>query len=181
MSTAPWLQNFWDLAHATVPIDADPPDDWIAALVADGRIRGTVLDAGCGPGSNARYLAGLGFPVLGVDLSAIAVEHAARRAAEAGNKAHFLQSDICHLCGYENRFDTVLDIGCFQSLHPADRPAYVAALHRLCRPGAVVFLRVFHGEPFQSHFVTNGWDINFVAGRELNPFTPWSFAEIHYA
>lgn len=45
---------------------------------------GTVLDAGCGTGAEAIHLARRGWDVTGVDISARALEHAARRAAEAG-------------------------------------------------------------------------------------------------
>ena len=58
---------------------------WVdAALTAGGRARGTLLEIGCGTGGHARVLAGLGWQVTGVDLSADMLAIArGRTAAEA--------------------------------------------------------------------------------------------------
>jgi hypothetical protein len=42
------------------------------------------------------------------------------------------------------RFDSVVDIGCFHSLYSdADRAAYAGELHRVCGTDAQIFLRAF--------------------------------------
>lgn len=140
------LRAYWEKEYecTDTPFDIEGPDEWIADLESRGKIGGDVLDAGCGPGRTSIFLAGKGYDVLGVDISKNAVERAARRAALKGCGARFVYADICGLSGYDGTFDTVVDIGCLHSLPDGDaRVNYAAALHRMCRDGAVVYLRAF--------------------------------------
>jgi len=60
--------NFFNSAYKGIPPwDIGRPQKEIIRLAEDGEINGTVLDAGCGTGENALYLANLGFEVWGVD------------------------------------------------------------------------------------------------------------------
>ena len=54
------------------------------ALADAGEIVGPVLDAGCGTGENALFLAARGFEVVGVDAVEAAVEAARRMAVARG-------------------------------------------------------------------------------------------------
>ena len=47
-----------------------------------GGFAGAVLDAGCGTGENALYLASLGWPVLGVDVAETALAIAREKARD---------------------------------------------------------------------------------------------------
>lgn len=145
MTTLMRIQDFRDkvLNWPGTPIDEEEPDEWIADIEVRGGIRGPVLDAGCGPGRTALHLGSLGYDVLGVDVSQSAIARARHKAALRGNRAEFLHGDLRTLPGHEARFDTVIDIGCFHSLHPEDRVGYAMALHRMTRPGSVIYLRAF--------------------------------------
>jgi len=128
------------------PFDVNEPNDWVVNLEAQGKIRGLVLDSGCGTGDNALYLAAKGHSVLGIDISTKAIERAKEKAAEKGiENAKFLQLNIFKLTGYNGKFGAVIDIGCFHSLHEDDddRKKYVIMLRKACRAGAYVFLRAF--------------------------------------
>lgn len=109
-------------------------------LAGTGAFGRRVLDAGCGTGENALYLAAHGHVVTGVDAAATAVEHARVKADRRGIAAEFAVCDARDLPGYERQFDTVLDSGLFHTFSDVDRPRYVAALHRVCAPGGVVHI-----------------------------------------
>lgn len=138
------LKDYWEKEYerTNTPFDVETPDEWVAELQKEGKIRGNVLDAGCGPGRTSLYLAEQGLNVLGIDISHNAVERAKRKAAERRSSVRFLQTDICVLSGYDNSFDTVIDIGCLHSLSNENaRRNYAATLHRVCRDGSVVYVR----------------------------------------
>jgi cyclopropane fatty-acyl-phospholipid synthase-like methyltransferase len=161
VNTASQLQSHWEKEYegTSTPFDIEEPDPWIAALASSGKIHGNVLDAGCGPGRNSRYLAGLGHRVLGVDISVNAIERAQRNAAEKRCSARFLNADVCDLFGFDGHFETVIDIGCFHSLGESARGPYAAALRIACRPHAVVYLRAFS--------TSNSMDLNHPSSKSL--------------
>jgi ubiquinone/menaquinone biosynthesis C-methylase UbiE len=146
MSNGSTLQHYWEKAYerTDTPFDAENPDEWIASLEAEGRIQGNILDAGCGPGRTAIYLASRGYRVTGMDISENAIARARQRAAETGSAAQFAQANLFEIQEYDNSFDAILDIGCFHSLYnDDDRAAYAASMHRLGRLGATLYLRAF--------------------------------------
>jgi SAM-dependent methyltransferase len=61
-------------------------DDECALLA---KIRGPVLDIGCGPGRHVVALASRGIPALGIDVSDVAVTLAGRRGAPVLNRSVF--------------------------------------------------------------------------------------------
>ncbi|MDR1132685.1 MAG: methyltransferase domain-containing protein, partial [Synergistaceae bacterium] len=123
------LRQYWEKEYerTDTPFDTEVPDEWIADLEKRGKIRGNVLDAGCGPGRTSIFLAGLGYDVTGVDISGNAIERAASESISKNAGVRFIQTDICEWPGYDGYFDTVIDIGCFHSLPTDDeRGNYVS-------------------------------------------------------
>jgi SAM-dependent methyltransferase len=209
ISNASELQAFWDQEYksATTPFDIDAPDDWIAILEGTGKIKGSVLDSGCGPGRTSLYLADRGYRVLGVDISINAIRRAKKNAAKTGSKAVFQQANMCEFTSFDRMFDTVVDIGCFHSLYQEDRASYAANLFRICCPGAVIYLRAIseHNrtkgehptgkatpalseEQIRTAFLSCGWTVRDLTERQIKLFlseerTPevycW-FAEIQH-
>ena len=140
------LRKSWESTYESdqTPFDVDAPDEWIAELEREGQIGADVLDCGCGPGRTAMYLAERGHRVLGIDISQNAIERARQKAAARHIAVEFRREDALRLSAIEERFDAVVDIGCFHSLYSdADRRTYAAELHRVCRDGGRVFLRAF--------------------------------------
>ena len=183
------LRGFWEKGYEgeSTPFDLDEPDGWIAEQEKRGKIRGRVLDSGCGPGRTALYLSSLGYDVVGMDISNNAIERAKRKAAQRNGSVRFQQADMCTMTGFDEEFDTVVDIGCLHSLFEEKlRLAYTATLHRICRPGAVIYLRAFSNansqgmhetghplpalseEQIRSAFPIGQWKIKELAHREID-------------
>jgi SAM-dependent methyltransferase len=73
-----------DRAHS---MGASPPNPHLVREVGD-LAPGTALDAGCGAGAEAIWLATRGWRVTGADIAGAALDRAAERAAEAGVADH---------------------------------------------------------------------------------------------
>jgi SAM-dependent methyltransferase len=128
--------TFFDNAYEGVPTwDIGRPQGAVVRLEDAGLIEGAVLDVGCGTGENAVFLAGRGHDVVGVDLARAAIDRAKAKAAERAIPARFLVHDALELGALADAFDTVLDVGCFHTLQPADRRRYATSLRAALRPG----------------------------------------------
>ncbi|GBP98758.1 methyltransferase domain-containing protein [Streptomyces spongiicola] len=120
------------------PWDIGAPQPAYVALEEAGLIAGAVLDAGCGTGEDALHLADRGYAVTGLDLSPEAIALAREKARARGLDAVFEVADALDLKGYRGRFDTVIDCGLAHTFEAGRLRTYAAALHRACRPGALV-------------------------------------------
>jgi ubiquinone/menaquinone biosynthesis C-methylase UbiE len=107
---------------------------------------GRALDLGCGTGTNVLYLAEHGWKVVGVDFVGQAIETAKRKAQAAKTTVEFFQGDVTKLDFLSPSIDFALDIGCFHSIPVPSRPAYVAELVRLVRPGGLFLCYAFKPE-----------------------------------
>ncbi len=120
------------------PWDVGGPQPAFVAVEEAGLVGGAVLDAGCGTGEDALYLAGKGYVVTGLDLSPTAISIARNKAKERGLDATFEVANALELAGYDGRFDTVIDSGLAHTFDADNLRIYAAALHHVCRPGAIV-------------------------------------------
>lgn len=118
------------------PWDIGEPQPALVALERAGRLRSEVLDAGCGRGDNALFLAERGYRATAFDFSPSAVEQAKERANAAGLSPELVVADATRLDGLQQRFTTVLDSALYHCLPDEQRSDYAAALHRVSHPGA---------------------------------------------
>ena len=104
---------------------------------------------------------------------------------------------MCKLNGFENKFDTVLDIGCFHSLDDENQQvSYTNSLHKVCNLDAIIHLRAFSDANSKEGYpgpavsketlykaFSSGWEIKELRHEEIEEFEhklfAW-FAEIHY-
>jgi len=107
----------------------------------------TILDLGCGTGTNVITLAQRGWQVVGVDFVKRAIQSARRKADQTGVSAEFVVSDVTRLEKVDGDFDLVLDIGCFHSLDTRERESYLQNLERLTKPGStfLVYCSIYSG------------------------------------
>jgi cyclopropane fatty-acyl-phospholipid synthase-like methyltransferase len=125
------------------PWDIPGPQPEIVALEESGAIGPRVLDAGCGTGENALYLAARGHEVLGLDFVAVAVERARAKAHERGLAARFEVGDALDLDRLAIAVDAVIDCGLFHTFADDERPRYVAGLAHVVRPGGAAHVLCF--------------------------------------
>jgi SAM-dependent methyltransferase len=120
----------WDASYleGPAPWDIGQPQPAIVRLASQAGFVGAVLDAGCGTGENALYIASLGFSVLGVDVAETALAMAREKAKDRGIEVEFAAADAFHLERLGRGFQTVLDCGLFHTFDGGERPAYVASL-----------------------------------------------------
>ena len=102
-----------------------------------------MLDAGCGTGENALFLAARGFEVVGVDAVEAAVEAARRKAVARGLEAEFLVHDALALEGLGRRFATVVDSGLFHTFDDRERGRFVTSLAAVLTLGGRYFVLCF--------------------------------------
>ncbi len=154
--TAPWWggryqsgDTGWDLGEVSPPF---------VQLHAEGTIAPcAVAVPGCGRGWEVTWLAELGYTVTGIDFAPEALAEVKKRVNGAGPAPELVCADVLappdRLSG---TFDLVLEQTCFCAIHPHRRPEYVAAMHRLLKPGGRL-VGLFYsckgegGPPFTTH------------------------------
>jgi SAM-dependent methyltransferase len=104
-------QEFWDARYRTAArMWSGEPNPRLVEHVAESP-PGDALDVGSGEGADAIWLAARGWRVTGVDISPVALERAAARAARAGaeiaDRITWRQADIRSWLPDPNRYDLV--------------------------------------------------------------------------
>ncbi|HZU46682.1 MAG TPA: class I SAM-dependent methyltransferase [Mycobacterium sp.] len=142
----------WDAAYrhdVPPPWSIGQPQPELAVLIDQGKVRGDVLDAGCGHAALSLALAARGYTVVGLDSSPTAIEAACREAAKRGlTNATFDVADIASFTGYDSRFATIFDSGCLHSLPPDKRQGYLQSIFRAAAPGAALYILAFAAGAF---------------------------------
>lgn len=150
-----------DFYDALAPM-FDVMTDWDARLAAEGPfLRGvlddagahTVLDAACGSGGHALWLARQGYRVTGADVSPVMIQLAQQKASAAGLAVPFVVADFFHLpsaishqlsaISHQPSFDAVLCLGNSlpHLLTQADLIAALRGMADVLRPAGLLVLQ----------------------------------------
>jgi SAM-dependent methyltransferase len=136
--------SFFDAAYrGTPPWDIGRPQPAVVRLEAAREFAGDVLDAGCGTGENAYFLAEKGHPTWGVDLSATAIDLARGKVAAHSGPVRFRVGSALALSREPDRFDSILDCGLFHTFSDDERARYVAELRAVLRARGRYFVLCF--------------------------------------
>lgn len=149
------------------PWNIGEPQPELAALVAAGKVRSDVLDAGCGHAELSLALAAAGYTVVGIELTPTAVA-AATQAAKERNlpNATFVQDDITTFTGFDGRFNTIIDSTLFHSLPIEGRDGYQQSVFRAAAAGAVYYILVFAKGAFPAELEQKPHEVDEAELRE---------------
>lgn len=137
-----WADTYDDDLIEGVSESIDRLEEIAVRQMLDGLSPGTTLDAGCGVGRHAAYLAARGHTVVGIDVSGEMI----RRAATAVPEGEFSVGSIERLPYADGAFDAAL---CALALsHLPDPSTAVAEISRVTRPQGPVVISVPH--PFST-------------------------------
>jgi SAM-dependent methyltransferase len=144
MTTIPDRATFETLYAGQAPWDIGKPHK--AFIDVADSISGSVLDAGCGTGDMALFLASRGHKVTGIDFLEEPIRRAKLKAAERELYVTFLVKDAMTFKDWAERFDNVIDSGLFHVFSDEDRKRYAEGLATVLKPGGRLYLMCFSDE-----------------------------------
>jgi SAM-dependent methyltransferase len=100
-----YWESHWQQANEHGAGRKSDPNPYLARETA-GLLPGTALDAGCGEGAEAIWLAAAGWQVTAADISAEALSRASERTAKAGAAPEWVEADLS-VWAPDKQFDLV--------------------------------------------------------------------------
>jgi SAM-dependent methyltransferase len=118
------------------PWDSDKPSEELLRALHSGKLTGkTVLEFGCGTGTNAVELARQGFHVTAVDIAAPAIRTAGDKAHAAGVTVDFRVADVLQ-DDLGGPYDILFDRGVYHYLRTIDLKRLQKFLQKSTRAGS---------------------------------------------
>jgi 2-polyprenyl-3-methyl-5-hydroxy-6-metoxy-1,4-benzoquinol methylase len=167
LSAVQYTQEFWDDRYRSAGrLWSGQPNPQLVAQTA-GLSPGHALDAGCGEGADAVWLARHGWTVTAVDVSAVALERAAAHARAEGvaERVTWQHEDLLSWIPDRERFDLVSA----QFMHlPGDA---LVSLHRrlaaAVRPGGTLLVVTHHWDDLDANVGRTGSRDMFPSAAEM--------------
>jgi len=121
---------------------------------------GNALDIGCGTATNAITLAKNGWMVTGIDFIRRPIELGREKARSAGVKVSLSVADVTTLV-LDEKFDLILDMGCFHNLSRSGRDQYTQSISEwLSKDGLFLLYGFLKSDDSQSLRGISPMDIN---------------------
>jgi SAM-dependent methyltransferase len=164
-----FTQEFWDDRYSSAgQLWSGQPN---AQLVeqASGLEPGEALDAGCGEGGDALWLAGRGWTVTAVDVSQVALDRGAKAAeaagAEVAGRIRWRREDLLTWAPEPRRYDLVSA----QYMHlPLEMFGdFLARLAAAVRPGGTLLVVGHHPDDLHANVGRHGPAHRFVLAEQL--------------
>ncbi|MFJ6572552.1 SAM-dependent methyltransferase [Streptomyces sp. NPDC091292] len=157
--------TYWDKVYGQRPAPTDPQPNARLVETVTALPAGDALDLGCGGGGDALWLAGRGWRVTALDVSAVATTRLARlaRARGLGDRITAQQHDV-RASLPTLRYDLVT-AHYFQAPYEQDRTAVLRSAADLLRPGGRLLV-VDHGSTAPWSW-NQGPDVRFPTPQEV--------------
>jgi SAM-dependent methyltransferase len=164
-----FTREFWDERYQSAgQLWSGQPNPQLAAQTAE-LAPGAALDAGCGEGADAIWLASRGWTVTGVDVSAVALDRAAGYAAAAGEqiagRITWRREDLRSWTPEPARFDLVS--AQFMFLPPAEQASLYERLAAAVRPGGTLLVVTHHADDLHANVGRTGEPDMFLSAEQL--------------
>jgi SAM-dependent methyltransferase len=164
-----FTREFWDERYQSAgQLWSGMSNPQLAAQTAE-LAPGAALDAGCGEGADAIWLASRGWTVTGVDVSAVALDRAAGYAAAAGEqiagRITWRREDLRSWTPEPARFDLVS--AQFMFLPPAEQASLYERLAAAVRPGGTLLVVTHHADDLHANVGRTGEPDMFLSAEQL--------------
>ena len=149
-------EAFWSARYRDAGDDylfGTAPNKFLASQAAHFGEGVSVLSVADGEGRNAVWLAEQGCTVTATEISAVALEKAARLARARHVEVDFVRTDIFNWDWPNEAFDAVVGIF-IQFAGPDEQPRQLAGMKQAVRPGGLLFLQGY--TPKQLEYGTGG-------------------------
>jgi cyclopropane fatty-acyl-phospholipid synthase-like methyltransferase len=128
--------------------------------VIDSTPPGNALDIGCGTATNVITLAKSGWTVTGIDFIRRPIELGKKKARLEGVNVNLVVADVTKIV-FEEKFDLILDMGCFHNLSKQGRIRYIRSIKDWLNFGGYFLLYGFlKHDGLQAKRGINSLDIN---------------------
>ncbi|WP_284745259.1 class I SAM-dependent methyltransferase [Amycolatopsis sp. RTGN1] len=162
------------LSRAGLPLWGDSPGRLVGGLSYQGQSK-IALDAGCGDGKNAIHLERLGFDVIGIDHSDVAIKLLHERFHSNGRPVlgSYSVADVRTWRPVGLEVDVLVSYGLYHCLPQNDRATHEHLLNLIRPGGTLLFCSLTDGVPMGDEHCTPGIELPSVkeVDEHLQGFT----------